>query len=64
MRKPGRPRVYDGPTERIDLRLPGPVYDALCRDALRRGEDVRKRARDILTAGVSAVENRQQTSSP
>jgi hypothetical protein len=64
MAKRGRPRLSEHPTERIDLRLPAPLYDALCRSAHARGEDVRVLARRILTIGISAVEKRQQPPSP
>lgn len=55
-RKRGRPRLSEFPTERIDLRLPLPQYEALCRAASYRGEDVRELARRILRIGISAVE--------
>lgn len=31
----GRPRVILGPSERVDVRVPLPIYDALCSHALR-----------------------------
>ena len=62
MAKRGRPRIADQ-TSRIDLRLPLPVYDALCRVAARRGDDVRVLARRILTVGVSAVEKKHMPTS-
>jgi hypothetical protein len=31
----GRPK--GDPSERMDVRLPQPLFDAVCRDALRRG---------------------------
>jgi hypothetical protein len=64
MAKRGRPRLSEHPTERIDLRLPAPLYDALCREAARRGDDVRVLARRILTVGISAVTNRRASPPP
>ena len=31
----GRPRVIEGPSERIDVRVPLPIYDALCIGAIK-----------------------------
>lgn len=64
MAKRGRPKAFDGPAERLDVRVPQHVYDALCRVARRRGDDVRVLARRILTAGISAVEKRDAQASP
>lgn len=55
-RKRGRPRSPE-PMERFFWRLPPRLYDALCREAIRKGVDVPKLAREILDAHLSRVEN-------
>lgn len=47
-RRRGRPRVCEGPTERVTVRLPVPVYDAICRQALHRGEHLTDAIRRAL----------------
>ncbi len=47
-RRRGRPRIVDGPTEQVHVRLPVPVYDAFCRDAIRRGEHLTDAIRRAL----------------
>lgn len=63
-RRRGRPRISDLGSERIDLRIPLPNYDALCVVALAEGLDVRAMARQILIAGISAVKNRRMPPHP
>lgn len=49
LRRRGRPRVVEGPAEQIPrVLLPTPVYDALCRAAVRRGESVTDAIRRAL----------------
>lgn len=48
MAKRGRPPSPDGPSEKVDLRLPVPLFDALCRAALRKDMPVRKLIRQTL----------------
>lgn len=33
VKKRGRPRISEHPNERVDVRLPQPMYDAVCRYA-------------------------------
>jgi hypothetical protein len=56
-RRRGRPRLSEHPNTRIELRLPNPAYDALCRVAIQRGIPVATLARRILIARIFTVSN-------
>lgn len=45
----GRPRVIDGPVVVRSVRLPEPLYDELCRRALRADRSVDSVIRQVLT---------------
>lgn len=62
-RRRGRPRS-ETPMERIDLRLPPGLLDALCRESLRRGIGVSILARRIIAAHFLSVEKSRVIPSP
>lgn len=62
-RQRGRPRV-DQPMERVDLRLPPGLLDALCREAIRREVKVSILARRILAAHLLSVEKSARLTPP
>lgn len=62
-RRRGRPRV-EHPMERVDLRLPPGLHDALCREALRRDVKVSILARRILAAHFLSVVKTEGPSLP
>lgn len=62
-RRRGRPRVCEGPTERVDVRVPVLVYDALCRESIERRKPFAELIREVLGAKAAAflsVKNRQR----
>jgi hypothetical protein len=48
MKKRGRPPSPDGPSVKVDIRLSAPLYDAMCRVALRHNEPVTRIIRHAL----------------
>lgn len=57
-RRRGRPPLSPEPSERIDVRLPRSLYDALCRAALQADASLPDIVRDALDRFLS-VKNRQ-----
>lgn len=53
-----------GPHERLNLRLPQPLYDKVCRDALRAGMEVNAFIRARLSEEFPVPKNRQLTPMP
>jgi len=59
MARRGRPRLSEHPLERVDVRLPRPLYDALCRAAFADEVSLQKVIRTALCRFLT-VKNRQQ----
>lgn len=58
MAKRGRPR--EEPSERFDMRLKRSAYDALCREAFRRGIPAATLARRVVTRYLLSGEKSAQ----